>query len=553
MIMEGNDSMKKIIALILALIMVVSLAACGSSTNTTPSAAPASPSAAVSPAASASAATTAPTTGGDLVIGNSTDCSFIASWMLRGYNDRAELSLVYEPLVKLDENGDYYGYLAESIVPDAEKLTWTVTVRDDVYFSDGSQLTGDVLLWNFENYLANSNTANTHFGFVESFEKTGDYTVVIHLKQWTSQIPFSFQDNCGYMYSKKAFDEKGIDWCLQHPVGTGPYVEDQVVAGEYRSFVKNTSYWNKEAVQTFDTVTWKIIADESTAQAALMAGEIDAYFSPSFTMVDSMLAQDDFQLAKNTTTFMIQFMLFPSAIEGPFADVKIRQAIGYAIDSQAIIDSLTYGFGINSNQYAGPGTPYFNDSLTGYDFNLEKAKELIASSDYAGGFSTKLYMSNQNTPLYTAIGTIVQSQLKEIGIDLEVVLLEQSVWLETFKKAQDGFIIGGHGFGSNLANQMRSNFSQAAKDGVGMMSYSMLHPDDLNAVINAAVSATDTETMIANIKEANRMISDVYALAYPVFLQPAYYILLSNKLADVGCFNNTSLSFDYSKLSFTAG
>jgi peptide/nickel transport system substrate-binding protein len=550
--------MKRITAIVLTLALVFTLVACGTS-NSTPSASPGS-----SGPASASSAATATNAaspsafedikkGGDLTIGSSADCSFIASWMLRGYVDRAELTLVYEPLVKLDEQGNYYGYLAKSIVPDPEKLTWTITLRDDVYFSDGSQLNGDVLLWNFENFLANSNTSSTHFGFVDSFEKTGDFTVVIHLKQWTSQIPYSLQDNCGFMYSKKAFDEHGIDWCLQHPVGTGPYVEDKVVTGEYRSYVKNGNYWNKEEEPTFDKVTWKIIADESTAQAALLSNEIDGYFSPSFSMANTILSQKGFQLAQNSTTFMIQFMLFPSEVEGPFADIKVRQAVCYAIDSKSIIDSVTYGYGIYSNQYAGPGTPYYNDSLTGYDYNLDKAKELIASSDYSSGFKTKLYMSNQNLPLYTAIGTIIQNQLKEIGIDLEVVLLDPSVWLETFKKAQDGFIIGGHGFGSNLANQMRSNFSKAAKDGVGMMSYTMLHPDDLDSVINAAVSATDTDTMIDNIQQANKLISDTYCLAFPVFLQPAYYILLTDKLKDAGCFNNTSLSFDYNKLYFTAG
>ena len=488
--------------------------------------------------------------GGDLTLAAGSDLVFTASWMLRSTLERVQLSLVYEPLVRLDAEGNIYGFLAESIVPDYDNLTWTVTVRDNIYFSDGSQLDGEALLWNFENFLLNSNTSDTHFGFVNRFEQTGDFTVVIHLNQWTSQIPYSLQDNAGYMFSMRAFEEHGMEWALQNPVGTGPFVLEEAVPGEFRRYVRNENYWNPDAGPTFDSVTWLIVADESTAQAALLSGEIDGFFGPSFSMANTLLNRGGFHVAQNTTTFTVQFLVFPSAVEGPFADIRIRQAVSYAIDSELIVNAITYGFGIYSNQYAGPGTPFYNPNIVGYGFNPDRARELIAESDFADGFSTRLYMSNQFVHMATAISTIVQDQLRQVGIDLEVVLLEPAVWMETFRNAQDGFIIGGHGFGMNLANQMRSNFSHAAKDGVGLMSFSKLHPDDLNDIIIGAVSAPDTDTMIANVMEAGRLIIDVYCLAYPVFLQPAYFALLSERLQDNGWLNNTSLSFDYNNLHF---
>ena len=274
------------------------------------------------------------TTGGELVLGTQSDVIFTPSWMLRGYTDRAVYSVVYEPLVKLDENGDWYPYLLESLTPDPENLTWTCVVRDGVTFSDGTPFDADALLWNFENYKENSNTSSTHFGAVESFEKTDDKTVVIHLTSWTSQIPYSFQDNCGYMYSPTAYEENGADWCNLHAVGTGPYVEEDMQPGEYRTFVKNENYWNKdEAEGAYDTITWKVLGDESTAQAALLSGELDGYFSPSFSMLDTMLNQDGFYLAQNTTTFMLQCLIPPSAIEGSgWEDENVRKAAYYAID-----------------------------------------------------------------------------------------------------------------------------------------------------------------------------------------------------------------------------
>ncbi len=505
-------------------------------------------------AGSAAAAETeapATTTGGELVLGSQSDIIFTPSWMLRGYTDRAVYSLVYEPLVKLDENGDWYPYLLESLTPDPDNLTWTCVVRDGVAFSDGTAFDADALLWNFENFKENSNTSSTHFGSVESFEKTDDKTVVIHLTSWNSQIPYSFQDNCGYMYSPTAYEENGAEWCDLHAVGTGPYVEEEMVPGDHRTFVKNENYWNKdEQDAAYDKVTWRVCGDESTAQAALLSGEIDGYFMASFSMIDTMLNMDGFYMANNSTQYMIQFLIPPSDIEGSgWEDENVRKAAYYAIDSQAIIDSTTYGYGIYSNQYAGPGTLFYNDELAGYEYDLEKAKECMAQSAYPDGFTTKLYASNENSALYTAIGVAVQSQLAEIGINVEIELLEPAVWIETFMNAADGFMVGAHGFGINLANQMLSNFSQSAKDGVGMMCYSKIHPDDLDETIRAAVSATDTDTMIENIKAANALISDTYAIAYPIYLQPSYYILLSDGIVDGGCFNNTSLSFDYTLIA----
>ena len=169
----------------------------------------------------------------------------------------------------------------------------------------------------------------------------------------------------------------------------------------------------------------------------------------------------------------------------------------------------------------------------------------MAASAYPDGFTTKLYASNENTALYTSIGVALQDQLSKIGINVELELLEPAIWVEQFRNASDGFMVGAHGFGMNLANQMLSNFSKDAAAGVGMMAYVKQHPDDLDAAIRAAVQSTDSESMIANIKAANALISDKYALAYTIYLQPAYYIVWSDKIADNGCYNNTSLSFDY--------
>ncbi len=182
-----------------------------------------------------------------LTIGTWSEVANTAAWLLRSGQDKAEwVWTIYEPLFTVGEDGEVVPYLAKELVTNAEDKTYTVILREDVMFSDGSKLDGDVLLWNFENFKENSTMSSTHFGSVDHFEKTGDNTVVIHMKDWSSQIPYSLCSVAGLMYSKKAFDENGYDYCTQNAVGTGPYLLENWEMDASKEFRLREDYWNKE-------------------------------------------------------------------------------------------------------------------------------------------------------------------------------------------------------------------------------------------------------------------------------------------------------------------
>ena len=188
--------MKRWLSFLVVACVIMSLAACSNGTSSPSDTASPSSSEASNPAPDAAPDDNTPTAiadtgGGTFTIGIKSECSNVAAWLLRSGQERVSWSPVYETLFKIVGDGEVEGYLAESIVGDAEALTYTVTLRQDVVFSDGSKLDADALLWNFENYKENSSYSTTDFGSVDSFEKTGDYTVVIHLNTWTSQMPFS--------------------------------------------------------------------------------------------------------------------------------------------------------------------------------------------------------------------------------------------------------------------------------------------------------------------------------------------------------------------------
>ncbi len=266
----------------MALAIAFAAVACTSAPTTTTSEATEAVAEATAAPAEEVAATPEKLMGGEITIGTNVDVATNASWRIRSGQEKLMLGGIYEPLLRFDENGDLQPYLAESFTSDQAALTYTVKLREGLTFSDGSALDADALLWNFQNFKENSQTSATHFGDVESFEKIDDLTVVIHLTAWNTQIPYSLNSVAGLMYSKQAFDENGYDWCLENPVGTGPYMLQEVVTDDYKVLVKNPNYWNTEEPATFDTIRFKIIADQMSAQAALLSGEINAYFGGDF-------------------------------------------------------------------------------------------------------------------------------------------------------------------------------------------------------------------------------------------------------------------------------
>ena len=542
--------MKRVISIICILCMVLALTACGSPSSTTPAtdsgkatAAPSNQGSGSSSQGNAAPAEETVGGGGDLVIGTSTYAGDFSAWGISSQTSHVQSSPVYESLTLLDEDGNWYPYLLESLTPDPEKLTWTLVARDGVCFSDGTPLDADAIMWNFENYAENSRMASLHFRYLDHFEKVDDKTVVMHLTEWSSQVPFSFLDSVGLMYSPKAFADNGMDWCLVNPVGTGAYVQTDCVAGEYRKFEINQNYWNKDATPKYDTITFKVIANESTAQAALLSGEIDGYILPSFAMIDSMVSTNDFYFAQNHTTYTSEFFYPPSANE-PWNDINVRKAVYYAIDSQAIVDAVTYGYASVATQYAPPGSKFEDPSITGYGYDLNKAKEYLAKSNYPDGFTSKLYVQTSNEEVYRQLSVIIQSQLKQIGINLEIEMVEAGVWIQA-AFSPDGVPIWAHSYGYNLALQQMQNFGT---HGSGMGGPVKTLPEEIVEASKKAIAAPTEEEMIQHVKEANKIMTED-ATAYLIYTSFAYGGIWNNKVADSGCLDNYNLVFDFTKVA----
>ncbi len=219
-----------------------------------------------------------PVKGGRLKISAATPTT--RAWYdIRGIMAVAMFGMIYEPLARYGSDGAPEPFLAESITPDAEALTWTIVLRDGIKFSDGSDCDADAVAWNLDFYKANGVLTASFFKYYDHAEVKDAKTVVCHFTQWDALFDYSLCRTV-LIASKKAFDEHGQDWLCENPVGTGPFVQAEFNADTSWYLDRNENYWQGEVyLDGLDLITYQ---QELVAATSLNAGEIDALLTENY-------------------------------------------------------------------------------------------------------------------------------------------------------------------------------------------------------------------------------------------------------------------------------
>ena len=333
---------------------------------------------------------------------------------IRSINDYMVSHTALETLARYNANSELEPLLAGNWEADAAAKTITIKLKSGITFSDGSAFNGEAVRWNLEEYrLAKKPIFNEND--TQSIEAVDDTTVKITLHSWDIGLLDAIL--LIPMTSQKAFEEHGKEWAEQNPVGTGPFVLDAWNRSVKVTFKKNENYW-QEGLPYLDGVEWHIIADPTTASASLQAGEVDALYNTSSQIANELKGNFNvLQLENANGAAGPTIYIAGDHPDSPWANAKVRQALSYAIDLEALANTLTFGYGKATNQFSIPGTWSYNENVKA-SYDPAKAKQLLAEAGYADGFETELTMDNipDNTQLYTA----VQAYLAEIGIKVKL-------------------------------------------------------------------------------------------------------------------------------------
>ncbi|UOR00760.1 ABC transporter substrate-binding protein [Leucobacter allii] len=339
---------------------------------------------------------------------------------------QALMSNVYEGLVELDDSGEIVPLLAQEWSVSDDRKTYTFTLQEGVTFSNGAPFTADDVKFSFDRVKTDwVSSLKTKMDVVENVEVLSDTEVAVHLSTPSNAWLFSLATPVGAI-----FTPEGVDDLANAPVGTGPYEVASWTPNESIVFETRDDYWGE--APGVEEVTLKYFADATATTNALQTGDVDAIANlQAPELLSSFEADDQFVVTSGTSSGEVSLSMNNRA--APFDDVRVRQAVLYALDEQAILDTAWNGYGSLVATYATPTDPYYEDLTDVYPHDPEKAKELLAE---AGQENLSITFTVPTRPYAQAVSEIVVSQLKDVGITATIESAEfPAVWLdEVFTK-----------------------------------------------------------------------------------------------------------------------
>jgi peptide/nickel transport system substrate-binding protein len=363
--------------------------------------------------------------GGTLIAAISADPEGFDPHITSAHSSFEILENVYDTLVTVDENLNMIPSLAESWEISDDNLTWTFYLREGVKFHNGRELTADDVVYSYERIM-NPDTGSGvawRFGSVESVEAIDDLTVAIHLTEPSPNLLGRIGGYKGMAIVPHEIVED--ETVATHPVGTGPFKFVEYVPGDHVTLEANADYW--EAGKPYlDGVELQVIPDETVRLTNLQTGEVD--------WVDNLPPQRVTELATSGEVIVDKvsggdyWYIGLNLNREPFGDVRVRQAIAYAINRSDVAAAAKW-------DTATPNQgPIPSDSLWYYDFqpyeqNLDKARELLAEAGYPDGFETE-FMPTSFYEETVRAAQVLQAQLSQIGINAKIRSLEWGTWLE---------------------------------------------------------------------------------------------------------------------------
>ncbi|MFC4502895.1 MULTISPECIES: ABC transporter substrate-binding protein [Streptomyces] len=341
---------------------------------------------------------------------------------------QALLYNVYENLVKLDSAGKVKPALATSWTLSKDRRTYTFQLVKDARFSNGAAFTAEDAKFSIERVTSDWTVAQkSQMNVVDTVQAVSPAELKVTLKQPSNDWLYRMTTRVGVMFSRT-----GVGKLATEPVGTGPYVLKKWNRGDSITLARRDGYWGSEP--HFASVTLKYFKDPTAMNNALLTGTINVIgVMQTPDSLDQFQKNAKYKVIEGTTNGEV-VLSFNNA-SGPLRNPKARQAVRYAIDHKALLDTCWAGRGKLIGSMVPPTDPWYQDLTNLYPHDLGKAKKLLAESGAAG---QTLRLRIPTLPYATACGTVVKSQLEQAGFKVKLDQLEfPAAWLTTVFKNAD--------------------------------------------------------------------------------------------------------------------
>ena len=356
---------------------------------------------------------------------------------------------IVETLVTFpDESTQVVPGLAESWAISKDGLKYTFKLRKGVGFHDGTPLNAEAVKFSTErqiipehpfNKLGKYPFANYFFGNVKAVEAVDPQTVEFILKEPRASFLAVLTAGAASIVSPTAVRKLGVDYPLT-PVGTGPFKFVAWDRGQRVVLEKNAGYW-KHPVK-IDRVIYRPIVEGQARLTELLTGALDLIVDTPPDFVPQLESNPKVMVLKQVGVHV--WYLGINNQKKPFDDKRVRQALNYAVNKEALVRDVLKGTGSFSRGPVLPNTWGADAALKAYPYDPERAKKLLAEAGYPSGFSTTLWVpeSGSGMQLPVAMSTVIQSNLKAVGVNVALQTMEWGAYLAKLRtKEQDLFAL----------------------------------------------------------------------------------------------------------------
>jgi peptide/nickel transport system substrate-binding protein len=351
------------------------------------------------------------------------------------------LSNIFDTLIRFDADYNLVPGLATSWQA-LDAKTWEVKLRKGVTFHNGNAFNADDILFSFDRFKHWERSGfKGKVSAIEKVEKKDDFTVV-----FTTKGPYPlFPRKMTYMriMDKEYCADKTPEFLGTHPVGTGPYIFDKWVKGATLTLHANTKYW--AGVPSFDRVIFKALTNDSTRVAAILSNEVDLINRVPVKDINRVKQSKNFIQKPGLRLIYLQMdhprtdSPYVTGKINPFADVRVRRAIYYAINEKNIVKYIMNGFAEPAGQFQPHVVFGFDDSIKRVDFDPVKAKKLLAEAGYPNGFEVVMDAPNNRYINDEQIAQAVASDLAKVKIKVKVNAMPKSAYFPKVNSSDSSF------------------------------------------------------------------------------------------------------------------
>ena len=426
------------------------------------------------------------------------------------------LANVVESLTTNNDNLELSPLLATDWSQSEDGRTWTFNLREGVHFSNGVELTADHVVTSM-NRILDPNTGSGRVASVGGpgtvWEAVDTYTVTATTPEPNAILPVLLASRGTSVVHPDSVDENGV---VVVPIGTGPFTVEDLDGTISMRLVKNENYW-QEGLPLLDSVEITVIQEDAAREAALLGGEVDFVTSVAPQAVQAL--QDNPDVVVQISPALAYKYIGLNLMREPLNDVRVRQAIAYAINRE---DLCAAGdFGLCTPLYGGPidtGSPWHFDYAP-YSQDLDKSRALLAEAGYPDGFEMELMPTStyQDT---VRQAQVLQAQLAAVGIRTTINAPEWAEWLELEGNFRyDGYICSWNG----LTDVEHYFYLQHRTDEV--FNFTGYSNPEFDALVDQGRQVSDFDERYAIYEHANQILVD--AAPYVYFYNPAFVRAMS--------------------------